>query len=188
MPRLDAWVILTVRDPDGRVVRRRRFRSRSYLLAMLDILSLHMQSTTPNIVDTGGVTRSGSTVASDLFSLSGVGITTFGIRVGTGSTAVAIADYALGTPIAEGTGSGQLTHQATTATAPETSSSTRRFHILRNLINSSGGSITVREVGIYARVFSALYYACIIRDVVAGGQVVLDGQTLTVDYVIGVSA
>jgi len=42
-------------------------------------------------------------------------------------------------------------------------------------------------VGIYVYYGTTSYYMCIVRDIVAGGQVVADGQTLTVDYIIGVT-
>lgn len=144
--------------------------------------------------DTGGTYRPlvyagddyATSVALDVLATSGV--VTFGTRVGTGNTAVTITDYALQTPVAEGTGSGQMAHGAVTFGSPAADSTTSQFTITRNFTNSSGGSMTINEIGLYCRNFYSIEasltvgYFMIIRDVIGGGIAVPNGQTLTVNY------
>ncbi|GAI73856.1 unnamed protein product, partial [marine sediment metagenome] len=59
--------------------------------------------------------------------------------------------------------------------------------VTRTFTNSSGGSITVREIGIYC--FSTdtgaiARYFCIVRDVLATPQAVGNGEILTVQYTL----
>lgn len=111
----------------------------------------------------------------------------FGIIVGTGNTAVAIDDRYLATRIAVGTGSTQLTYGAHTFS---TVSSYRQFTVSRAFGNpSSGGSITVAEIGIgvssqYETTTAGLFM--IERTVLGSTVTVSDGQTLTVEYTIDI--
>ncbi|GAH71984.1 unnamed protein product, partial [marine sediment metagenome] len=64
--------------------------------------------------------------------------------------------------------------------------SVSQFTITRNFSNAAvGGDITVNEIGLYVKGYDTeddTYYFMIIRDVIAGGIAVPDGQTLTVNY------
>lgn len=104
-----------------------------------------------------------------------------GILVGTGSTPVNISDYKLETPITHGSAAGQLNHKAVTFDAFQLIGSTARFTLRRQFENLSGGTITVNEVGIYAR-DSGPYDYCIVRDVLAVPQQILNGQIMEGRY------
>ena len=111
---------------------------------------------------------------------------TFGIVVGTGTTAESNTDYALATQIAQGTGSGQLDYGAHSFTVPTVVGSNVDLLVSRTFTNSSGASITIREIGIYceSRVSTAYYYFCILRDVLTTPAAVANGEILTVQYTI----
>jgi len=112
-----------------------------------------------------------------------------GIMVGTGTTAPTIDDYQLGTRITHGTAAGQLQHGGVAFGLPASDPTTSQFTITRDFANASGGSITVNEIGLYVRASAVDYgggygdrYFMVIRDVIAGGLAVPNGQTLTVNY------
>ena len=108
--------------------------------------------------------------------------TNFGIRVGTGTNAPTITDYALQTPVIHGTGAGQMQYGALTFGLPGSDATTSQLTITRNFTANVGG-ITVNELALYCRGYDgAARYFCIIRDVIAGGIVVPAGQTLTINY------
>ncbi len=71
-----------------------------------------------------------------------------GIIVGTGSTAVALADGALDTLIASGNSSGQLEYSGTSISTLKRSTSETSYRISRSFFNGSGGTITINEVGL----------------------------------------
>ncbi len=128
-----------------------------------------------------------------LNSNAALNIDTAGVVVGSGSTPPNISDYALGTRIAHGTGSGQLQYGAVTFGAPASDSTTSQFTVTRNFANASGSSVTVNEIGLYVTQYSHVQYPAhgqwpftvvcmILRDVISGGIAVPNGQTLTVNY------
>ena len=106
-----------------------------------------------------------------------------GIVVGTDSTPVALEDYALGTLIAHGIGAGQLEYGESTVSAPTIISSTARLQCQRLFTNNSGGSITVREAGIYAGFGARVYLVA--RDVFT--KVILNTDSATMTYTLQVT-
>ncbi|MBA7611736.1 hypothetical protein ES703_18965 [subsurface metagenome] len=178
---------IIVTDREGKVIKRLSGRSKSYVKAWNQILNALAASASKTIQDTGGVSRSaGNATAWHLTCPAGAGVTSTGVRLGTGSTAVAITDYALETPIAHGVAAGQLNHLAQEYTEPAVAGSTCSFTIKRVFINNSGGTVSgVRELGLYFRFASATYYAMGFRDVLGGGVDVPDGGAITVEYTLG---
>lgn len=74
---------------------------------------------------------------------------TWGFQVGTGDTAPTMDDYQMATKIVHGTGAGQMIHGALDVTqAPTISGQVAYFTIGRTFTNSSGGDITVKEMGV----------------------------------------
>jgi len=184
---------LTIRDANGRVASRGRWRrSRSYVEQLTHQLLGKFSNVDVTIKDTGGTSRTYdvSNSASSMYSLNQATNALMGLVVGTGSTAVDISDYALGTQIAHGTGSGQMEYAAGAYSAHQVSGQTAQFTITRTFINSSGASITINEVGIYNSCHDgvAWRYYLIVRDVVSGGQAVANGQSATLEYTISVTA
>ena len=117
-----------------------------------------------------------------------------GIQVGTSSTAVAVADDNLVAPIANGTSASQFVYYGCWGLNYTTGASSASFDVERIFKNSSGGSIVVAEIGMYARAFlqqsptaSQAFGFCILRDVLGATVTVLNGEYLKVKYTITVS-
>ena len=115
-----------------------------------------------------------------------------GIVVGTGTTAVAPTDYQLATPVIDGVTSGTLEHFPCGGTTVVSAAPTASFTLERLFRNSSGGSITINEVGVYATssesTFGDLDHVCLIRDIVSPGFAVLNGEYMRIIYTISVTA
>jgi hypothetical protein len=179
---------LTVTDKDGQVVNRIQKKAESFVQQFLQLFYIQSCQIAERILysvkDTGNITRniceSNLTFAANAAS----GDTNFGIMAGTGNTPPTIGDYKLQTPIAHGTGTGQLQYSGVTFGAPAADSTTAQFTITRNFANGSSGSITVNEIGLYVKgyVYSNTYYFMTLRDVIGSGIAVGAGQTLTVNY------
>lgn len=85
---------------------------------------------------------------------------TYGITAGTGTGDFVGTDTVLGTPIADGTGAGQLVYgdmtDAGRLSEPTVSGSDNVMRLERDFTNSSGGAITIKEVGLSAKGLDAL--------------------------------
>ena len=154
-------------------------------------MNVMARSVDATITDTGGVGRSIQAAwrSGNLRVDAPIGTTNYGLRVGKGSTAVTINDYALETPLAEGVGVDQLNHQLTVMTAPATAAPTCSFTIQRAMINNSGATIVgVRELGAYIMMCAATsYYGLGFRDVLGVGVDVPDGGAITIYYTVAVT-
>jgi len=118
-----------------------------------------------------------------------------GIVVGTGTTAVAPTDYQLATQVVDGTSSGQLEIFPCGGTNFTTSGLTASFDLERLFRNSSGGSITINEVGVYSAhdaydgfSLGLLAHFCTIRDIVSPGFAVANGEYMRIVYTLSVTA
>jgi hypothetical protein len=114
----------------------------------------------------------------------------YGLVVGSGTASNTVGTYALQSLISHGTGSGQLSYGSHTFEDLVVSGSTIYFRIIRTFTNNSGASITVNEIGLYARVQDSGGTArifCIARDVLSTGVTVDNGKTLTVRYILSVT-
>ena len=114
---------------------------------------------------------------------------TRGIVVGTSTTAESLDHYALQTPIANGTGTGQMSYNACSVTKTW-SSPTWTAAWVRIINNNSGGTITVNECGLYSYLLnnytwpgSYIYRTYMTnRDKLSSGEAILDAGQLTVTY------
>jgi hypothetical protein len=113
-----------------------------------------------------------------------------GIVLGTGTTAVAPTDFQLATQILDGTSSGKLEYFPSSGTDLTVSNPTGSFTLERLFRNSSGGLITVNEVGVYASSTNTntVKGVCIIRDIVSPGFGIANGEYARVIYTISVTA
>ena len=108
------------------------------------------------------------------------------LRVGKGTTAVAIDDYALESPCEEGTGTDEFNHQAMGKTEPSVIGSTCSFTVTRAMVNNSGATISgIREIGSYVRGYD--WYFLGFRDVLGGPVSIPDGGAITVTYTLSVT-
>jgi len=182
------WLSIVVRDRHGKTLSRINQRSKSFLRAYNELVAVMMDSgVAVNITDTGGVVRAITNDGHGFWIDSNAGIVTFGIRVGTGNTAVAIDDFALDTPIVEGAGAGQMNHLATTTAVAVVAAPICSFVISRQINNNSGGGITVREAGLYSHLDNVgPFYGCLARDVLTP-QLVPNGGTITINWTIRVT-
>lgn len=119
----------------------------------------------------------------------GIGSDTYGIVVGTnaGTTAEDNENYALDTKIAHGVGGGQLGYQAVTFIYAREVGANVDLDVSRVFANTSGGAITVREIGIICRNTTDAKFHLLLRDVVAD-EAVADGFSLTVIYTLRTTA
>ncbi|MBA7699494.1 hypothetical protein ES703_108191 [subsurface metagenome] len=128
----------------------------------------------------------------NLDSRAAIGEILKGIRVGKGTTAVAITDYALESPCGEGVGADEFEHQLLEFTVPSVLASTCSFTITRTMINNSGAAIAgIKEIGCYC-LFRRLepaeaHYALAFRDVPGSALSIPDGGSITVTYTIPVT-
>lgn len=178
-----------VRGKEGRVIQCISAPSRSYVKQWNQIVNVESATSVKTVQDTGGVGRIVYAKSLDLRVSAGIGIVLYGIRVGKGSTAVAITDFALETPCGEGTGTDEFNHQAVTFTEPSVVGSTCSFTVKRVMINNSGSTITgIREIGAYVvAAGTAVYYMLGFRDVLPSPVYVPHGGSITVTYTIAVT-
>lgn len=85
---------------------------------------------------------------------AGSGIDNLGIVLGTSNTAVTWGDYALGSPISNGNGSGQLVYATSIVPLQSTLRTTNgtSIYITRFYQNLSGSNITISELGLFGNV------------------------------------
>jgi hypothetical protein len=188
---LDTWLELATLDRNGRRCNVRRIHSESYLIHFFNIWYVQSFATSMTDTDTGNVARTIIKYRQHMQVSYGAGATTGGIIVGTGTAAVTPTDYKLQTPIAHGTGAGQLSYGATAVGAPSNDSTKSWLNITRLLTNGSGSSITINEAGVYAICFDSGYNIrlfCIIRDLVPGGYTIPNGANTTATYKIQATA
>ncbi len=178
---------LTVKDKNNKVTDHRIMESRSFVRQFLELLFVEFNKLPPKAAllmkDIGGSPRYIREGYRNFDCAGGVGELARGIMVGTGTTAPTIDDYRLETTIAHGLSAGQLQYGGVTFGLPASDPTTSQFTITRDFANASGGDITVSEIGLYVVGWdgSARYFM-VIRDVITGGIVVPNGQTLTVNY------
>jgi len=185
-----------VTDRDGRVVQREEGPSHSYVRQWNEIL--HLQATAIYIGGGGTVKMTdGSTESNAYYSVrsfasnAGIGVDRSGLRVGKDSTPVSINDYALGAPIAHGTGLDQLEHQLTYFTSPVVAGPTLSFTIQRSFVNHSGATISgIQEIGNYIEFTGSMLgrVALGFRDVLGSSFNIPDGGAITVTYTLKVTA
>jgi hypothetical protein len=153
--KLEAHIDVEIKDKDGIIISRVNKIANSLVIYFIDKMYQFNAFTSGSIKDTGNTVRtvygyqaSGNNYAL-ISAVAGSGDATIGIVVGTGTTAVTMTDYVLQTKINHGSGSGQLSYNAQSFTAPSTVGSTRSYTIQRTWNNLSGADITINEVGIY---------------------------------------
>jgi len=160
-PNIDAYLTVIVTDKNGKVVLRKRYKSRSFVVGFLNALYADFSSannfSTPNIV------------------------------VGSGTVKPSITDTGLTSQIGNGTGAGQLQYGTDSLTTPVTnvSTNTGSFTWSKSFTNGSGGNVTVSEVGAYANASLTTYF--ILHDLLPSPITLSPNQVLTVVYTITIT-
>ena len=178
---------VVVTDKEGQEIFREEGPSHSYTELWNKVINAHARMGSNTIKDTGGTNRIVGQSSSNLRANAGIGNVNFGIRVGKGSTPVDISDYALETPIEEGTGVDQLSHQEVQNSQPVVSAPDCSFRIWRVMFNNTGSTVSgIREIGCY--VVMGSWHGLAFRDVLAGPVSIPFGGAMTVTYTIKVTA
>lgn len=191
MVNIQVYKYWEIKSNDGKIRKTRRLKCHSFVfnfILLMEWLMAHTYSTTGDTVtftDTASASQAIVNGALDSNDFGGVesGTTdaTYGMRVGTGTTAPTINDVGLQTPIAHGTGSGQLSHAATVVSAARVEGTSGKLLISRTFTNSSGGSITVRESGLIMAILNtAQKNVLIIHE--AENQAIGNGTSGTLYY------
>jgi hypothetical protein len=174
----------------GKLVSRSRKRTcRSFTIGFLKILEYLMShsyggvGSSVTIVDTGGSNRivtadnGSSQLAYRVFACECPGnVTTYGLQVGTGTTAVTTSDHVIETLIAHGSGAGQLNYGSTTVGGAVDAGSGCTLTISRQFGNASGNTITIKELTLVCENYNS-YFFLLARDNV--DQAVANGNTAT---------
>jgi hypothetical protein len=199
-PKLPKAVIeFEVRDKDGKLLQKGKFPAKSWVGNIIGLLSsLIYGGTAP----TGGSAGYSYSARADMMETGGTsqgivlwgyntviggnaaaGVDSYGILIGSSDTAVAIGQYNLGSKIANGTGSGQMSYNASTVEAL-TKDATWFFKVIRTFTNSSGATVTIRELGLFIQVTLPTKQVMLARDVPPSPISVPAGSTLTMRYII----
>ena len=174
---------VVVKDKKGRVIQRISAPSHCFVEQWNQIINVQAKQTNYTVRKTDGTTFSAAPRSRSMDIISAIGETDIGLRVGKGFTPVAIDDFALETPLAEGVGVDEFNHQAGTYTAPAVVGTTCSFTVKRIFLNNSGATISgIREIGAYMDMDWLFGLAW--RDVLPGAVRVPDGGSITVTYTI----
>ena len=196
-PSLDVVVELVALDKDGKVEGRRKFRSHSFLQNFIDIQMYGMFKPVNPAGATGvtgrdingtyrTLTRGADIGGAAVLAPAAIGTTGAYVVVGTGSTAVANADFQL---------VGQAGQSVATLADPVTVSLTRSFTLTGTVSLST--QTTINEVGIKTpfkmnntggNAAADVNIFLIVRDIVSGGFVVSAGGSIVVTYTISAAS
>ena len=175
------WI---VKDKDGNITQQGQKKSESFVRQFIEAFFIYFSGQSDllsvPVKCTDNVTRYFYPTYPGLNVSAGVGADTWGIRIGTGSTAPTINDYNIQSGIAHAI----MNHGAVTFGLPASDASLSQFTVTRDFSNVSGGAVTVNEIALIALLYKAQngYAVMIIRDVITGGIAVPNGQTLTINY------
>jgi hypothetical protein len=196
-----------VRDKDGKILSKTTEKAHSWLKQWIQIIKAEFATRSQVTTGDGNETityesgasntyprNTSSTIACYSMNLSTLGDSadvTHGIIVGTSDLANGLTTYMLGAKVGHGNGGGQLMYGTETVEAiTNPSGLTYQFRILRPFTNSSGVSITVKEIGLLVKKADnagTLRSYLIARDVLTSPQAVPDAATLTVRYTVPIT-
>jgi len=163
-PTLSAYLTIIVRDSKGRVVNIHRQRSHSptanFIGLLLPISYFANTNSSYTITNTGGTTYSYTVgcTSSSITNCSGMGYPNSSknypsylvmIQVGSGQQSNPYNAHSLASPIANGSGAGQLVYgTVTTPSGFMASGDSVYFYVSQAFNNQSGGTVNITEVGI----------------------------------------
>ncbi|MBA7683753.1 hypothetical protein ES703_92134 [subsurface metagenome] len=170
IPIPEVFLELEVRDKDGRVIQRHRQRSHSWVRNAYNLMIMQgagingnesavFGAGEVNIKLADGTVRQSPRAANICdadydpeavgFGYTAVaGWDTYGILVGSGTTAESFEDYFLDTQIVDGTGAGELSHIASETPSRSYADTTYSVDLVRYFNNNSGGNVDVNEVAL----------------------------------------
>jgi hypothetical protein len=159
-PTFKAYLTIIVRDTNGNIVKVHKQWSHSPTSNFVSILLPYNwyvntgQGST--IINTGGSSytinpTAGGNANPLYYPTNDLNYPTYlaMIQVGSGSQSNPYSAYSLASPIANGSGSGQLQYgQPSVSSAPIVSGSSAYFYITQTFNNNSGSTVTITEIGI----------------------------------------
>jgi hypothetical protein len=205
MSKIGLWYEVILRDRNGKVVKRFKRKSESWLRGFIAILRACLMQRYGTAVTTAQITDETGTARGypDIYAPSGyltyylpccngdTGDTSQGIVVGSSDTANTLNTYALGSKIGHGTGSGQLLYNPMTfEDIVNPSGNILQFRMTRVFTNNSGADITVKEFGLLAKGKDNTDNPrsfLIARDVLSTPITIPDGYSLTLRYIVKIT-
>jgi len=195
---IDVKLTVTVKDKNGKIIKVHKQRSHSFTANFLGAIGEYFYlayngSYVANYTMTN-ISNNTFYIENMLFANAGQGDSSYGIVVGTGTATPTPKDYALGSQISNGTGSGQLEYGShtfiPTSGSVIISGNTAYFQIIRTFVNQSGASITVTETGIIVKVNSSsgtTQTSLIVHDLLSSPITIPNGSVLQITYTISVT-
>ena len=171
-------------DKSGRLISETEHEANSLVKAFINHLVYGFNTlVNQQTADTSGTNRTLNSLSSGFSVMATATTSTYGILLGTSNQAVSLNDNALITPIIHGIVAGTLQYGATTMdAAPTTDGSSRYIQIYRTFTNSSGGNITVNEVGLVIQSQSSNYKFLFDRSL--STNTINNGNAATLTYKI----
>jgi hypothetical protein len=176
---LDVFVELELRDKEGKLLKKRRFKSKTWVRNFIALINRSMGGDALMQMINGGWTDRASWPVG-----AGTGDDSYGIQIGTGSNPWAYDQYALQSKISHGTGSGQMLYGTTSISSLITMTNGIKFVVSRIFTNGTSSTITVREISLATGYPSWSDQRINARDVLSPAVDVPAGSSLTVRYVI----
>ena len=127
---------LVLYDAKGKVIKKRKLKSDSFVMGFIDLLYVHMNNGADGLQlkDLSGNYRTPATHNQNFMVTSfTTPDTSKGIVAGTGTDPVSLTDYRLSQLILNGTSAGKLSYSSCTLTQPVTDRNRRFFTITRTL-------------------------------------------------------
>ena len=195
-PLLTARYRVVVRDAQGRIKYIEEAPSKSFILNFLYIWWLCFNLNTSDSVSVTSPSGTQTTMTLNQPMgwynwVNGGGKPYTGIQVGSGRTSPSASSPYLESLILSGSGSGQLSYSSDTVTSPSISSNPATLQITKTFTNSSGGSVTVGEIGLAPQVRNSAagqYQAALmVHDVLSSAISLPNGSTVTITYTLQVS-
>lgn len=166
---------------NGRVRKRGRWRKANSLIkAFAQGLKIQMSQASEIVKNTGGNDRTVGTNAANLRVNATASVTSWGLVVGTGTTAVSMSDWKLETQVTTG-----VDHSAVVVEMEYPAGNVARVKISRTFTNNTGASLGITEVGLYANLGGTTYFFCIDRTLYS--VTVPVGEAVVITYRISFS-
>jgi hypothetical protein len=188
---------LEVRDKNGKLLSLTKGASHSFVRNWIRILHCmikpkHNTVSTVVLKDTSNADKTcyGSSSGAEIRSVIACGAdaadASYGIVVGSSDLAFDKTHYNLQGKIAHGSGAGQLVYGAMAVEDYSEIDTQARFRMTRTFTNSTGSTVTVKEIGIVFINYTTVTQQDILmaRDVLTSPQAIPDGATLTARYTL----
>ena len=186
-----------VKDKDGRITESFKDRSHSWnrnFYNSLYCFACYSEDTGTGTFGAGylnvklfsGINNAISRTAPEMQLSASIGSDGYGIQIGTSDVAEDFEGYALGAKIEHGSGSGEMSYQASPVGTPTYTSGTKTWDTVfeRVFNNNSGSSIIVAEAGLMANISS---YVLLSRDILSSAVTVAEAGQLKITYTISMA-